>query len=454
MWIVEHGPVVLAIAVCLAVSPAVDAQTSPPPGHPSRELTAEESVRLGLERSQRVRAAEAEAAEAGARTREVRAGLFPAVWAQASYTHLGGDIPDAEFTLPGLDTTFTLLPVERDRFHSEVRVEQPLFTGGRLRQGARSAERAAAAAEWAAEQARADVALDVRIAYWTLHGALAALDATDAALAGMDEHLRDVRHRFEEGAVLRSEVLAAQTRRSQVQLERVEAENAVRVARLELNRLVGLPAGTEVRLAAITEPAPRLSPMDLAFLGERALAARPELLAMAERVEALRAQESAARGGRLPELALVSRYIYARPHPYLFTQQTEFRGTWEAGLVVRWNLWDGGAQGARVAQARERVRAAEARLEEARELAVVDVSRRSLETERATEALGVAAEHVEHASESLRVTRQQWDEGVALSAQVLEAESAYRQARARQARAQAEHAIARASLLRALGEVW
>jgi outer membrane protein len=182
--------------------------------------------------------------------------------------------------------------------------------------------------------------------------------------------------------------------------------------------------------------------------------ARPELLAMMEQVEALRAQESAARGGRLPELAFVSRYIYARPNPYVFTEQGEFRGTWEAGVAVRWNLWDGGAQSARVAQARERLRAAEARLEEARERAVVDVSRQYLEAQRATEALGVAAEHVEHADESLRVVRQQWAEGVALSAQVLDAAAAYRQARAREARAQAEHAIARATLLRALGEVW
>lgn len=460
-WNMEPGPCRRFVLACAFAATTLTAQT-PPAAAQVRELTAEESVSLGLERSPRVRAAEAEAEEARARAREVRAGRLPAVRAQASYTHLGGDIPDAEFTLPGLDTTFTLLPVERDRYHSEVSVEQPIFAGGRLRQGARSAARVAAAAEWSAEQARADVALDVRVAYWTLHGALAALEAVDAALAGMDEHLREVRRRFEEGAVLRSEVLAAQTRRSEVQLERVEADNAVRVARLELNRLVGLPAGTEVRPAPVTDPTPGVGPAPepaflapgRAALAEQAVAARPELLALEEQVAALRAQESAARGGRLPELAFVSRYIYAQPNPYVFTEQGTFRGTWEAGLAVRWNLWEGGAQAARVAQARERVRAGEARLEEARELAVVDVSRRSLEARRATEALAVAAEHMAHASESLRVTRQQWAEGVALSAQVLEAEAAYRQARARQARAQAEHEIARATLLRAVGEVW
>lgn len=440
----------------------VSAQTPDVEAGPVRELTPDESVRLGLERSARVRAAEAEAAEARARWREVRAGLLPAVRVQGSYTRLDGDIPDAEFTLPGLDTTFTLLPIERDRYHTEVSVEQPLFAGGRLRAGVRSAERAAAAAEWAETGARADAALDVRSAYWTLHGALAALEATDAALAQVEEHLREMQRRYEEGAVLRSELLAAQTRRSEVQLERVESDNAVRVARLELNRLLGLPAGTEVVPAVAVgdgppEPPARLpagagSEEDAA--AEEVVAARPELRALTERVAALRAQEAAARGGRLPELAFVGRYIYARPNPYVFTEQGAFRGTLEAGVSVRWSVWEGGARAARVAQAGERVRAAEARLEEARELAAVDVSRQYLEVRRAAEAVAVAVEHVEHATEALRVTRQQFAEGVALSAQVLEAEAAYRQARARHARARAEDAIARATLLRALGEVW
>jgi outer membrane protein len=464
-WV--RAGVLACVALVAASVPGAGAQTSGEPV-PPRELTVEESVRLGVERSARVRAVEAEAAEAQAMAREARAALWPALRAQGSYAHLGGDIPAAEFVLPGLDTTFTLLPIERDRYHGEVSVEQPLFVGGRLRHGARSAERRAAAAEWTAEQARADVALEVRVAYWTLQGALVALEATEATLAGIEEHLRDVRRRFDEGAVLRSEVLAAQTRRSEVLLERVEAGNAVRVGRLELNRLLGLPDTAEVRLAPgielapggepgpaiVPAPGPGVVPAAPPELAEQALSERPELRAMAAQVEGLRALETAARGGRLPEVALVSRYIYARPNPYVFTEQGEFRGTWEAGVSVRWNLWEGGAQSARVKQARERVRAAEARLEDALELAVVEVSRQYLEARRAAEAVGVAAEHVEHAAESLRVTRQQWAEGVALSAQVLDAEAAYRWARARHARAQAEDAIARAALLRALGRVW
>jgi outer membrane protein len=439
----------LVVATTVLAGSALHAQDAP--RAPQQPLTEAESVRLGLSYNARIRGADAGAAEARAVQREARASLLPSLRGAANYLRIGGDIPAAEFVLPGMDTAITLLPVERDRYHVEVSVEQPLFTGGRLREGVRAATLQADAAERLAEQERADLAFEIRQAYWTLYGAQEGLGATDAALARVDAHLEDVRNRFEAGAALRSELLATQTRRSEIMLERVESRNAVRVARLELNRLLGLPLTAEVTLAADVAVAPLTA--DLVILTQTATA-RPQLQALTDQVSALRAQLSAAQGGRLPDVSFLSRYIYARPNPYAFTEQASFRGTWETGLSLQWRAWEGGAQSARVAQIRERLRAADARLEEARRQAEVAASRRYLEAERAAEAVTVAAANVEQAGETLRVTRQQYFEGVVLSSDALAAEQAYQQAQARHARARAEYAIASAALLHAAGVVW
>jgi outer membrane protein len=297
------------------------------------------------------------------------------------------------------------------------------------------------------------VALEVQRAYWTLHGGLAALEAVEAALAQMDEHVRDMLGRYDEGTVLRSELLAAQTRRSEVALERVEAENACPGGAAGAEP-AGRPSGHDRGPARRGGRFPEPLPSDLDALVAEGVASRPQLQAMEEEAGALRAQVAVARGGRLPELSLVSRYVYARPNPYVFTEQNTFRGTWEAGVTVRWSLFEGGAHGARESEAEARLRAAEARLEEARELAAVDVARQYLEARRAAEAVEVAAANVEQAGEGLRVSKEQFAEGVALSSQVLEAERAYREARARMARARAELGVGRAALRHALGQVW
>jgi outer membrane protein TolC len=416
-----------------------------------RPLTEEESVRLGLETSAGVRAARAAADEAHAVHDEARGSLLPTIRGEASYTRLSNNIPDAEFTLPGTDTRVTLLPTELDRYHTELRLEQPLFTGFRLRNEMRAAGHQASASDLAADQAAADQAFAIRRAYWELQAALVVRESVDRAVADVERHLEDVQNRVDAGAALTRDLLAAETRHAEVLLERVEADNAVRVGQLELNRLIGLPLDTPLDPVDSVVVAPLQG--SAAELAAGIVESRPELRAMGEEVRALDRRLSATRGDWLPELALVGRYVYAQPNQYYFLEPEVFNPNWEVGVSASWNLWEGGRRPARSRQVRASLDAASARLEEAREETLVEVTRQVLEVRRAAEAVEVADRNVRSAEEAFRVAGQQFEEGAALSADVLDAEEAYRTARSRHARAVADYAIARAALLAAEGRV-
>ena len=441
---------ILAI-VFAAMAPGVSAQQI-------RMLGPDESVRLGLEHNASLRAARADAAAAGAAYRRARAARFPAVSAQANYTRLSDNIPAIEFStdfLPGTDTTFTLAPVELNRYYSELYVEQPVFTGFRVHHQIASARHEAEAAAQEAVQEEADVAYLIREAYWRLYEAMAAGEASDRAIEQVEAHLQDVQNRIDEGAALRSELLVVRTRRSEVRLDRIEAENAVQVARLELNRLIGEPFDTELvpepdATEAVLEP----PPTDIDGLVSQARAARPGLQALEAQIQASAARLRATRGGWFPGLAVFGRYVYARPNQYFFTEQDEFKGTWEAGAALQWDLFDGGARFAETQEARARLESMEARLTAAQEQVAVEVARQVLEARRAFEAIAVAEQSVEEAEEALRTMRQQYAEGVALSADVLDAEQALRAARAARAAAAADYAVSLAGIRRAVGEVW
>lgn len=421
-------------------------------GQTGNVLTVEESVQRGLEYNFRLQAASADAEEAEAAHRESRAARLPVIQGQASYMRLSDNIPEVDFTIPGTDTTFTVLPVELNQFHSEVSIEQPLFTGGRLNRQIEAAAHQADAAGLMEEQERADVAFEVRQAYWNLYRAQITRETIESALAQVDEHLRDVQNRVEEGIALRTDLLSVETRRSEVLLDRVDAHSRVRVARLELNRLIGLPAGEE---AALVEPeGPNAVPFEMDGLLERARDRRPELQALSEQVNAQEAEMRALQGGWLPEVNLVGRYIYARPNQYFFAEQDQFRGTWEAGVALRWNIWAGGQRLNETSQARARLKSAEAGLADMRDQVNIEVARHYMELERSVEAIEVAAAGVEAAEEAFRSARQQFEEGVALSSQVLDAEYSYRMAQARHAEAVADYEIAQASVWNALGQIW
>jgi outer membrane protein TolC len=465
-------------------------------------LTPDEAVRLGLERNAQLRAARADVAAARASYEQVRAGRLPAIRAQGSYARLSTNIPPVTFSLPGLDSAFTFQAVELNRYDAELSVVQPLFTGFRLSHEIGAAAQDARAAQRGLEQQRADVALAIRRAYWDLYRALAVRDAVDAAIGRVDQHLREVRNDLGAGSALARDLLAAETRRSEVVLQRVETQNAVRVGQLELNRLIGQPLETPVHptgdtalgLVAGGSPAgvsadtatvalkaaglpgsagvaddpsapaqaagrDSLAALDPAkatpeALVAAALASHPQLAAQEAQVQAAHDRLRAVEGSRFPELSLVGRYVYARPNPYFFEAQDRFNSSWELGVSATWSIWEGGRKGAQVAEARARLAAAEARLADLREQVTVDVARQQLEVLRAREAMNAAALNVSSASESFRVARQQFDEGAALSSDVLDAEQAYRRAESSRAGAVADFAIARAALLNALGRVW
>ncbi len=411
----------------------------------AQELTVEQSVRMGLESNERLRVARADATAARAVQRQVEAGRLPSVRAQANYTRVS-DIPGVEFDVPGLDSTFVFQTAQLDRYHAELSVGVPVLSQIRLGHETRAAEHVARSAELALERERAMLAFEIRRAWWELYRSMAALEAAEAAVVRMDEHVAVVARRVAEGTAITRDLLAAQARRSEVRLERVEAANAVRSARLELNRRIGLPLDAPVQPAVPAEP---LVVDTTAVLDEH-----PQLEALAEQTRARRASLAAATAARLPELDVSARYFVARPNPYYFTDQESFRNTWEFVVSGRWPVWEGGRLSAQRQEARARLEAAEATLADAAERMTVDLARARLELQRASEAVGVAAQNVAEAEESFRVARQQFGEGAALSADVLDAEQALREAQARSSSAEADLAIARAAVLNALGRVW
>jgi outer membrane protein len=421
----------------------------PAGAQPAVELTVTEAVERGLERNVRLAASRAAAEEAEAALRQARGGRLPTLQATGSATRLW-NVPDVAIDFPGFDPDLAFFEIPRNQVYSELSLEQPLFTGLRLHNQVRAAASRAEAASLLASQDEADVAFEIRAAFAGLQQTLAVREAAGAALLAVEEHVRRVQSLLAEGAVLRMDLLAAQTRRSEVQLDVLDAENAVRVARLELNRLIGLPLATEV--VASGEAAP-LAPADLGGLVTAAAETRPQLVALAEQVRAFEAEAAASRGAWLPEVGAVGRYVYARPSPVNILQQDEFHGHWEVGLTARWRILDFGRPAA-TAGAQARLAAARARLADAEQTVAVEVTRRYLEAQRAIEAVEVATQHVAEAEESFQVVQAQFAEGAALPAQVLEAEQVLRAAQARLAGAAASQDVAHAAVLNVVGRVW
>jgi len=437
-WIRVAGIVGIAWLLMAEEAPAQDVQS----------VTIEESIERALEDHGLLQQAEAEAMGARAGQRQAQAAWWPSLTTEAGYVRLDDRIPPIEGQVPGTDETFELAPIELNQFRSEVRLEQALFTGLRRTGQIRAAGARVDAADATVADQRAAVALEVREAYWTLAREQSRVEATEQSLRHVEAHLQNVQAQFEAGAALEHQVLAAEARVAEAQFDRVEATNTVRTARTTLNQLIGEAPHTEIELTTDPETAVQADPpvdgMD----------DQPQLRALQQQVTALEAEARVASREWLPDVALTGRYLFARPNPNFFFERDQFRGNWEAGVTMRWTVWDGGRRSASADGARARLHAAEARLDHTRREITRRIEREELAVEGARAAVNAAEHALRQAEASFEMTREQFEEGVVLSSDVLEAEAALLRARQRQTDALTGLARADAALLYARGRVW
>ena len=451
--------------LCLGLIVSAAAVLIPPgwasvPDAPVRKpLSVEEAVDLGLNHSAGLKASEARLDAARSKSREVQAGRLPALKFLGSYARLS-EVPPFEVTLPfasilppGIPRSFIVSPNYYNSFMLKLSVLQPLFTGWRLTNGAAAAGAWEEAVRQELSRDRGEVAFAVRGAYWGYYLTVEMEKAVVENVARIKAHASDIRNFAGQGLATRNDVLRAEAELANAEVAALEVENSKTIAATLLNSLLGLPLDTEVEITSSVEPGPSPgSVFGAEDLLRRAERNRPDLKAMDLKVRAAEATTAAAKGSSYPQIYLAGNYYLANPNPRLLPSQNKFYGTWDVGLTLSFDIWNGG-------QAAEQTRQAEAQLVQAKELKrqaeeaiTLEVTQSRLAVVRTEQRVTAAGRAVASAEENLRVTQDRFKEEVATSVEVLDAEALLLQARTARAQALTDLAIARAKLQKALGE--
>lgn len=448
-----------AFALCLTFSAL-------PPEAGSAEkkaLTIEEAVALGLERHPALQAAAARLEGASARARETAAARLPSFKLSGGYTRLS-EVPPFEVSLPfgsllppSVPSRFVVSPSYFNQTSLRASVQQPLFTGFRLKSAVEAARLLGRAAEEDLTGDRSEVAFAVRSAYWNLYKAREFKKAAAENVSRIRAHLADVSNFLAAGAATRSDVLQAEARLANAELAALEADDAAALAGTVLASLLGLPLDSDLETA--TSPESVTDARGSAGAGEDAvsrqvelaLARRPERRGLEFRVKSAEAGIRVARSCRLPQVFLAGSYLYMNPNPRLLPNKDEFYGTWDIGVTVAFDVWNWGQTRQQELQARAQVDQSRAALAAVEDRIILEVTQARLGLGQARQRIAAAGRAAAQAEENLRVMTDRFREGVALSADVLDAEVLLLEARTRRVQAQADLALAEARLRKAMG---
>lgn len=437
----------IVLAAVLTIAAAAAAQPVEPPAAPLR-LTLAEAIARGVETSHRLGELGAREDVARATADGVQASRLPQLAVQAGYTRTNHV---DEYGLPQPDGRLRVIyPDVPDNLRTRLDLQWLAYSGGRVEALARAALAEADASRADRAALRVDVQLEVARAYWGLVTARDAVRVVEQALERVRASLRDARARLASGFVPPSDVLSAEAQESLQRALLVEAQNAERVAALQLARLLGLSPSARVEPTEPLDAAPP-APLDVAALVAEAKGAREDRRALEARVSATGARRAAAAAGARPSVVVASGVDLARPNARIFPRAAAWNDSWDVGVAATWTLFDGGRVRAEVSAAEAGQRALAERLAEL-DLAIdLEVRQRALEVDSWRARAAATADAVRSATEARRVLQDRYDAGVATSTEVLDAQVLLLQAELDRVRALASARVAQAALDRARG---
>ena len=420
-------PLSRTILAVLAASLAASAQSPPPP---AQTLTLQDAIRVALEKNPTVQAAAAYSQAVREGIAEAKAARMPRLDFSEGLTRgnnpvyvFGGLLTERQFNANDFALNFLNTPRPLDVFRTQFSAALPLYDAGQMGRRIKDAKLSAQGAGETARRTRQEVIFHVVKAYTDELLAQENVLVAQSALKTAQSDLERAQARQEEGQGIPSDLLSAQVYLAQTEEDLLQAQNAANLARAALSVAMGLPEDTATNI----EPGLKemnYDPGALAARQQEALTTRPDLREFGLNVERASNGARMARAEFLPKVN-----AYASWEEDNETFLAHGGNNWVAGVSLSFNIFDGGANRARLAAAHFRETQAQAQAAQMAAQVKLQVREAYLNLTTAQQRLEVSRHAQSEAEESLRIIQNRYEAGLATITDLLRAETARTAAR-------------------------
>ncbi len=413
-----------------------------------KTLSLDEAIDLGLQNSKLLKINQAKIEEATAAAKEAVEKRLPDAKASASYLRLNAVNVELK-TKSGNGGGGTTPPVEQPKvsqaLYGLVNVSLPIYTGGKIRYGIESSKFLEKAAMLNAESDKDEVIQNTIEAFANLFKAKTAVRLVQENLNEAQIRTKELTNMEKNGLLARNDLLKAQLRESNMEYNLSDAENSWHLANVNMNLMLGLPTTMELVL-------------DTSGLGKKednrvlddflnaARVNRKDIAAVDLRKKAAESGVKSAKGDLYPSLALTGGYIGLDIPDFL-----SIPAAMNVGVGVSYNIGSLWKNKAKVQQAEARVKQltfTEAMMDDNMQLEL-NKSYLSLMTNR--KQIQVSAKAVEQAEENYRIVKNKFDNSLATTTDLLDADIAQLQARLSYTLSRADAFVAYHKLLQTAG---
>ncbi|MBR4904506.1 MAG: TolC family protein [Selenomonadaceae bacterium] len=330
-------------------------------------------------------------------------------------------------------------------FANSGSVSMPIYQGGRLKEGRKSARYALSAADLALENTMQTVRLQSTVYYFNVLQYRNLIEVYEEEVVTLQEHLRNVNAQFRVGTVAKVDVLESQVELANAMQNLVNIQNSYDVAVANLNNYIGLPADTVIRPQDTLTYRPYNS--SLGDCTAYALENRPDAAIADYTVKRAESAKKSAKANWLPSVnAEITKEIDNKDP---FWHKTSDR--WTAGVSASWKIFDGGITRAQVNQADAALTKAQEEAAQTREQIQLDVQSAYLQLHAAEKNIATTQASVALAEENYKIAQVRYAAGVGTNLDVMDASRKLTEARSNYFTALYNYNSAKASLDRAMG---
>jgi len=330
-------------------------------------------------------------------------------------------------------------PGTTDTLQTKASVQYRFYNGGHDKAALDAADERGRAAEHGQAAVRARLEFEVVRTFCTIVQATDTVRARQSALEAIETSLAVARARFEEGSLLKEDLLNLEVQQARTQEQTIQAQHGLSLAQRGFLHLLGLSGNT-----ASVDPA---AGPEQEIPAERDPRNRPELAAMAAMIKAQEAQVRQARAGYWPTADAFGSYQVDKG-----TELADGSGnSWTTGVRLNYTLFNGGQTAAATERAEAQLRAAREQQRKMELAFNLEMEQAVLALHQEEERLKVTGKMVASATESARLARIRFKEGVLLASELINTENRLTEAKLSHTLAIAARKIAIADLRRTVG---
>jgi len=407
----------------------------------SRTLKLTEAVEGGLKNSKQLKNNEARIAEAAANVKEAEEKKLPDAAISGSYLYLPVqptiDVKAGSGSGGG--------PSVNQAVYGTMNISMPLYNGGKIRYGIESAKFLEQAVKLDAENDRELVILNIVNACINLYKAYEAINLVKENLATSKQRVKDLSNLEKNGLLARNDLLKAELQSSNTELALLDAESNYKIACVNMNILIGLPEQTIL----IPDKSGLALPTDIKTLEayeQDAMQNRKDISAISFRKKSADINLRSVKADKYPSLSLTGGYIAADIPKFLSVYNAV-----NIGIGVKYNI-------ASLWKNKSKTQQAEARSKQAAIGQEILADNIHLQVNQAYQAYLVSVKKIEvyekavvQATENYRITKNKFDNSLATTTELLDADVALLQTKLSVTNAKADSFLAYNRLLQTTG---